>query len=112
MNTGGNGERRAWVHPQVAINIAQWISPEFDVKVSAWIYELILTGKVEVELGKEKTNEELLKLQQELLLKNEMINTITTDHNTLVSDHKTLQKKHTNILKRRNRTQISLKLQF
>ena len=22
-----------WVHPQVAINIAQWISPEFDVKV-------------------------------------------------------------------------------
>jgi hypothetical protein len=32
---GGNGERHTWVHPQVAINIAQWISPKFDVKVSA-----------------------------------------------------------------------------
>jgi hypothetical protein len=33
QQTGGNGERHTWVHPQVAINIAQWISP---VKVSAW----------------------------------------------------------------------------
>ena len=30
-----------WVHPQVAINIAQWISPQFDVKVSAWVKEEI-----------------------------------------------------------------------
>ena len=33
--------RKTWVHPQVAINIAQWISPEFDVQVSKWIFELI-----------------------------------------------------------------------
>ena len=32
--TGSNSERKTWVHPQVAINIAQWISPEFDVQVS------------------------------------------------------------------------------
>uniref|UniRef100_A0A6C0CY69 KilA-N domain-containing protein n=1 Tax=viral metagenome TaxID=1070528 RepID=A0A6C0CY69_9ZZZZ len=46
---GGNGERHTWVHPQVAINIAQWISPEFDVKVSGWIYEVMLTGKVDIK---------------------------------------------------------------
>ena len=40
QNTGGNGERHTWVHPQVAINIAQWISPQFDVKVSAWVLEV------------------------------------------------------------------------
>ena len=103
MNIGGlNEDRKTWVHPQVAINIAQWISPDFDVKVSAWIYELVLTGKV--ELGKEKSNDELLKLQQELLLKDELINTITIDHKSLISDHKILQNNHNNILKRRNRT--------
>ena len=47
-NTGGNGERHTWSHPQVAINIAQWISPNFDVKVSAWVYEVMMTGKVDI----------------------------------------------------------------
>ena len=47
-NTGGNGGRHTWAHPQVAINIAQWISPRFDVKVSAWIYEVMMTGKVDI----------------------------------------------------------------
>lgn len=28
-----------WVHPQVAINLAQWCSAEFAVKVSQWVYE-------------------------------------------------------------------------
>jgi hypothetical protein len=37
-----------WVHPQVAINIAQWISPKFDVKVSGWVYEIMMTGKVDI----------------------------------------------------------------
>ena len=51
INTGtgstyeGSG---TWVHPQVAINIAQWVSPQFDVKVSAWIYEVMMTGKVDI----------------------------------------------------------------
>ena len=41
-------ERSTWAHPQVAINIAQWISPNFDVKVSAWVYEVMMTGKVDI----------------------------------------------------------------
>jgi hypothetical protein len=41
-------DKQTWVHPQVAINIAQWVSPKFDVKVSAWIYEVMMTGKVDI----------------------------------------------------------------
>ncbi|MND36264.1 KilA-N domain protein [compost metagenome] len=28
-----------WVHPQVAINLAQWLSPKFAVKVSKWVVD-------------------------------------------------------------------------
>jgi hypothetical protein len=45
--TGYGSEQGTWVHPQVAINIAQWISPQFDVKVSGWVYEIMMTGKVD-----------------------------------------------------------------
>ncbi len=60
--SGSNDKKATWVHPQVAINIAQWISAKFDVQVSKWIFELMLTGKV--ELGKEKTQ---IQLQTELV---------------------------------------------
>jgi hypothetical protein len=55
-----------WVHPQVAINIAQWISPQFDVKVSAWVFEVMMTGKVDItntksyrELKQDNKNKQL-----------------------------------------------------
>jgi hypothetical protein len=65
--TGGLNENRGtWVHPQVAINIAQWISPQFDVKVSGWVYEIMMTGKVDItnttsfkELQKENKNHKI-----------------------------------------------------
>jgi hypothetical protein len=49
-NKGGNDKNNqcTWVHPQVAINIAQWISPKFDVKVSGLVYEIMMTGKVDI----------------------------------------------------------------
>ena len=66
QNTGGNGDRHTWVHPQVAINIAQWISPQFDVKVSAWVLEVMMTGKVDItntksyrELKEDNKNKQL-----------------------------------------------------
>ena len=66
---GGNGERHTWAHPQVAINIAQWISPEFDVLVSKWVYEIMLTGKVDIR--ENKTTQELDQMNKEnKLLKN------------------------------------------
>jgi hypothetical protein len=55
-----------WVHPQVAINIAQWISPQFDVKVSAWVFEVMITGKIDItntksyrELQQDNKNKQL-----------------------------------------------------
>ena len=32
------------MHPQVAVNLAQWLSPEFAVKVSKWVFDW-LSGK-------------------------------------------------------------------
>ena len=79
--TGSNENRATWGHPQVAINIAQWISPQFDVQVSKWIFELTVTGKV--ELGNEKSNIELENLYQEKInnLQNKLKNYETTIFN-------------------------------
>ena len=65
--TGGkNEDRKTWIHPDLAVQLAQWISPIFALQVSRWIRELAMTGKV--SLGNEKTNDELLKLQKEIKL--------------------------------------------
>jgi len=45
---GGKKKSQSWVHPQVAVNIAQWISPEFNVLVSKWVYEIMATSGVHV----------------------------------------------------------------
>lgn len=42
---GGNGQQGTWVHPHVAIHLAQWLSPEFAVKVSRWVFEWMGQGK-------------------------------------------------------------------
>ena len=34
-----------WVHPQVAIHLAQWLSPTFAVQVSKWVFEW-MSGRV------------------------------------------------------------------
>ncbi|MES2103102.1 MAG: KilA-N domain-containing protein [Pseudomonadota bacterium] len=37
---GGNSAYQGtWVHPQVAIQLAQWLSPKFAVQVSSWVLE-------------------------------------------------------------------------
>ena len=37
VSAGPNDQRGTWIHPQVAINLAQWLSPEFAVQVSEWV---------------------------------------------------------------------------
>ena len=38
--SGGNPSLQGtWVHPYLAINLAQWLSPKFAVKVSQWVFE-------------------------------------------------------------------------
>jgi KilA-N domain len=38
-----------WVHPQVAIHLAQWLSPQFAVQVTTWVFEWISGGPKIVE---------------------------------------------------------------
>lgn len=35
-----------WVHPDLAVNLAQWLSPRFAVQVSKWVREVMTTGVV------------------------------------------------------------------
>jgi hypothetical protein len=48
LNQGGNNQC-TWVHPRVAIHIAQWVSPKFAVVVTGWIQQLLSTGSVALE---------------------------------------------------------------
>jgi len=40
---GGNDKHNqgTWIHPRIAINLAQWISPQFAVKVTDWVQKFI-----------------------------------------------------------------------
>lgn len=39
LRPGGDGLQGTWVHPQVAIHLAQWLSPKFAVQVTKWVHE-------------------------------------------------------------------------
>jgi hypothetical protein len=50
VRRGGNPQLQGtWVHPDVAIHLAQWCSPKFAVQVSKWVRELLTTGSVAVQ---------------------------------------------------------------
>ena len=104
--SGGNFKNQGtWAHPQVAINIAQWISPEFDVKVSKWVFELMITGKV--ELGKEKTNkdldsvykEQIKTLTNQLEITTNQLEITTNQLKTNKQEYQSLFTKHNSSLK-------------
>lgn len=45
-NTGGDPRLQGtWVHPDIAINLAQWLSPRFAVQVSQWVREWLTGGQ-------------------------------------------------------------------
>lgn len=58
---GGN-HSGSWIHPDLAVQLAQWISPFFAIQVSRWIRELFATGSVKLEST--KTDEEVKRLEQ------------------------------------------------
>jgi len=44
--SGGDPARQgSWVHPDLAINLAQWLSPKFAVMVSKWVREWLAGGR-------------------------------------------------------------------
>jgi hypothetical protein len=64
---GNTNISETWAHPQVAINIAQWISPEFDVLVSKWVYEIMLTGKIDIRDNKTTQELDIMNKENKLL---------------------------------------------
>jgi hypothetical protein len=47
---GGTPEKQGtWIHPYVAMNLAQWCSPMFAVMVSNWTFELLTKGSVSLD---------------------------------------------------------------
>ena len=62
----------SWVHPDLAIQLAQWLSPRFALQVSKWIRTLFTNGNVSIDikiLEDQHTKEIELKDQKIQLLK-------------------------------------------
>ncbi|MGL6342721.1 MAG: KilA-N domain-containing protein [Waterburya sp.] len=54
VSEGFPAKTNTWVHPLVAIHLAQWISPEFHVWCNRHIKTLMETGKTEVSITQSK----------------------------------------------------------
>jgi hypothetical protein len=91
--TGPNENRGSWVHPDVAIHLAQWISQIFNIKVTKWVRELMTTGTV--TLGREKLYEELDRLymykihekDRQLAEKDKLFMSLQKKHNNSLERH-------------------------
>jgi hypothetical protein len=53
-----------WIHPDLAVSLAQWVSPSFAIQVSRWVRELFITGNVSIDSN--KTNEDLVYLELQI----------------------------------------------
>jgi hypothetical protein len=69
-------QQGSWIHPDLAIQLAQWISPQFALHVSKWIRTLFTTGNVSIDIqlledkNKEiKMKDNKIKLLQDLCIK-------------------------------------------
>jgi hypothetical protein len=71
-NKGGSNinTRSTWIHPDLAIQLAQWISPKFALQVSIWIRTLLTTGTVSLN---DQLLEENNMYKNELRMKDEKI---------------------------------------
>jgi hypothetical protein len=76
-----NGSQGSWIHPDLAVQLAQWISPLFALRVSRWVREIVITG--EAQRDDEKTNEQLITLQMELQQKNAQLKKLENNHKIL-----------------------------
>jgi len=83
ITKGGNDKmaQGSWIHPDLAVNLAQWISPLFGIRVSRWVREIVITGSANLE---PKSDEELLKLQVELQTHQEKLKRLEMNHKRLL----------------------------
>ena len=80
-----NFEQGTWIHPDLAIQLAQWISPNFALQVSKWIRELFTKGKVEINTV----------LQKEIQLKDQRIKLL---ENTCIKKQRRTQYTEKNVI--------------
>ena len=62
----------SWIHPDLAIQLAQWISPKFAIQVSKWIGQLCINRKVEINLelvSDNKLKDQKIKLLEDTFVK-------------------------------------------
>ena len=66
INKGGNYKNQStWIHPDLAIQLAQWISAKFALQVSKWIRRLFSNSKVEITIKALKCKEKELKIKND-----------------------------------------------
>lgn len=58
-----NSQESTWIHPDLAIQLAQWISPKIALQISKWIRRLFSSNKVEVNNKMIKERDEELKIK-------------------------------------------------
>jgi hypothetical protein len=103
VNKGNSSkyEQGSWIHPDLAIQLAQWISPYFALQVSRWTRELLLFGKV--ELGQEKSNKELEeKFNQKIQSMQKTIETVVNENLKIKSTYSHLAELNDKIRMKRN----------
>jgi hypothetical protein len=89
-------EQGVWLHPDLAIQLAQWINPNFALQVSKWIRTLFSKGKVNFKLIKkqeEKINRSTKKIKElEVMVLKKQKREIYHDSNVIymltTQDHK------------------------
>jgi hypothetical protein len=62
-------EQGSWVHPDLAIQLAQWISSKFALQVSKWVRKLFTNGNVSVDINLLKEKDNKIKLLQDTYVK-------------------------------------------
>ena len=69
-NKGGQdiNNRATWIHPDLAIQLAQWISPKFALQVSKWIRTLFISGSISLE-NELRLKDEKIQLLQDSFMK-------------------------------------------
>ncbi len=65
VNTSKSKHIGTWIHPDLAVQLAQWISPVFAIQVSRWVRELVTNGSVSIE--SKASDEELMNMQRQLM---------------------------------------------
>jgi hypothetical protein len=82
----------SWVHPDLAVQLAQWISPEFLVRVCRWVRQIVITG--DAHRDQIMTNAQLIEMQMEIQKKDKQLQ-------NKEEQIKKLEIKHKSILQRR-----------